>query len=126
MTPTPTSIPANTTIDYVVADYFSVYRYHSYPVVDSSSHVIGFINDDLVGTITPSEYDSHTAADLADRNTELFIDENEEVSKLLNKQGFLRFGCAAVVDANTKLVGLISITDVKRALRSAVTNRQPA
>jgi CBS domain-containing protein len=46
------------------------------------------------------------------------INEDEEITKLIMRQGFLRFGSAAVVDSDGKLVGMIGVEDIRQAIRS--------
>ena len=57
--------------------------------------------------------------DVADRDPELAVGEEEDVATLLSRPAFGRVGRAVVVDASGSPVGLLSITDIQRTLRAA-------
>ena len=58
-------------------------------------------------------------ADIAEHDPELIVTEDEDVARLLERPAFARFGRAVVVDGSGRPIGLVSITDVQRALRAA-------
>lgn len=58
-------------------------------------------------------------AGVVDRDPGLIVHGDEDVAGLLERPAFARVGRAVVVDAPGKPLGLISITDVQRALRAS-------
>jgi len=65
--------------------------------------------------------------DIADRDPQLTVAGDEDVARLLERPAFARHGRAVVVDLSGGPVGLVSITDVQRALRaSRLTGRTPS
>ena len=60
---------------------------------------------------------------VADMDPELLIHEEDDVAKLLGVGAFTRVGRAVVVDTARAPVGLLSITDVQRALRTSGLTR---
>jgi predicted transcriptional regulator len=59
-------------------------------------------------------------ADLADRNPDLFVGRDEDVAEVLGRPAFVRVGRAIVVGPSGEASGLLSITDVERAVRATV------
>lgn len=57
-------------------------------------------------------------ADLADRDPDLFVDQDEDVAEVLGRPAFMRVGRAIVVGPSGEPSGLLSITDVERAVRA--------
>ena len=58
-------------------------------------------------------------ADIVDGDRSLVVTGDVDVVELLERPAFARVGRAVVVDAHGMPVGLVSITDVKRAIRGA-------
>ena len=58
-----------------------------------------------------------TVEQIAEQDPELFIDEDEDASDLLDRAAFQRIG-RAVVTGEGAYVGIVSITDVQRSLRA--------
>ena len=57
--------------------------------------------------------------EIADRDPGLVIGEDVDVATLLERSAFTEVGRAVVIDEHGTPVGLVSITDVQRAIRSA-------
>lgn len=57
------------------------------------------------------------AGELADRDPALLVDEHEDLLRLLERPAFARVGRAVVIDVARRPVGLISQTDIQRAIR---------
>jgi Zn-dependent protease/predicted transcriptional regulator len=108
-------IPADLTIEEAVSA-FARYRYRSFPVLDGE-RVFGLLTIDRVEALAPEKRGTTLARDLAETDQELFVDEHDDVAELIQRSAFQRLGRAIVV-TNRGGVGILSITEVQRALRA--------
>ncbi len=113
------SIPARTTVAQAVTDYVLVHRFASYPVVDEQGRAQGLLSLAQIEALSPGERERRKVIDLAERDPDLLIDEQDDVAKLLGRAAFARVGRAVVVDQLGRPIGLLSITDVQRALQTS-------
>ncbi|MFI4984615.1 MAG: site-2 protease family protein [Solirubrobacterales bacterium] len=113
------SIPQRTTTAQAVADFFVPYRYTSFPVVDDHGIVIGVVGLEQIEALASEQRAARPVVEIAERDPGLIVGGEEDVSRVLERPVFARFGRAVVVDEGGRPVGLISITDVQRALRAS-------
>lgn len=113
------SIPLDVSLEQAGADYFLPYLYTAFPVVDSGGHFGGVIAVNRLDAVPRRERSSRLVSDIADRDPELAVGEDEDIATLLSRPAFGRVGRAVVVDAEGSPVGLLSITDIQRTLRAA-------
>lgn len=119
------SIPLDVSLERAGSDYFLPYRYTAFPVIDTLGHFGGVIAVSRLEQIPAYQRASRTVADVADRDPELAIGEEEDVAALLTRPAFGRVGRAVVVDASGSPVGLLSITDIERVMRAARLSHRP-
>jgi CBS domain-containing protein len=125
MTQPVVSIPAGLRLDLAVNEYFGRYPYTAFPVVDADGRAVGLITIDRLTAGGRSGISAEVApsaprvADIADADPALLVSEDTDVAALLERPAFSRTGRAVVAGADGRPVGLISITDVQRAIRSA-------
>ncbi len=112
------SIPDRTSVAQASTDYFLPYRYTSFPLVDGQGRAAGLVSVSQVEALARERF-THQIAEIADRDPELIVAADQDIAGLLERPAFTRFGRAVVVDAHSKPIGLISITDVQRALRAS-------
>ncbi len=112
------SIPADMTA-FEAEQYFARYRYTAFPVADGGGRVVGLLTIEQLERIPTSQRAAMPVSDLMDRDPGLLIDERDDVAQLLGRPAFARTGRAAVVDAQRRLLGIVSITDIQRAMRAA-------
>ncbi len=118
------SIPSKASPAQASADWFVPYRYSSFPVVDEQGRAIGLVSLAQIEAFARSGRARRDVSELAERDPELLIAGEEDIARLLERPAFNRFGRAVVVDPLGKPIGLVSITDVQRALRaSQLANR---
>jgi CBS domain-containing protein len=55
----------------------------------------------------------------AERDPALLVAEHEDVGQLLEQPAFARVGPAAVIDDEGRPVGVLSLTDIERAIRAS-------
>jgi Zn-dependent protease/predicted transcriptional regulator len=120
------TIPGDTAVTAAMRDYFVAYHYTSFPVVDELGRALGLLTLAQMQSPTATRGRVHSAEEMADRDSTLLVGEEEDVAQLLTRAAFARVGRAVVVDARGTPVGLVSVTDVERALRAAELTRQAA
>jgi Zn-dependent protease len=113
------SIPQRTSTAQAGTDYFLPYRYTSFPVVDEQGQAIGLVNVAQIEALAPQSRAAHRVGEIAIRDPTLILTGGEDVARLLERPAFARIGRAVVVDEPGRPVGLVSITDVQRALRAS-------
>jgi Zn-dependent protease/predicted transcriptional regulator len=113
------SIPERTSAAQASADYFLPYRYTSFPVVDEQGRATGLVSVTQIEKLTSEQRAARSVAEIADRDPALLVREEVDVARLLERPAFARVGRAVAVDESGRPVGLISITDVQRALRAS-------
>jgi Zn-dependent protease len=110
------AVPAGISVADAVEEYFVRYRYTAFPVLESGRPV-GLIDVEHVERVPPARRTSTTVGEVAVIDPELVVGEHQDVADLLEQPAFQRLG-RAVVRTERGEVGLISITDVNRALRA--------
>ena len=113
------SIPERASAERAGTDYFVPYRYTSFPVVDAQGRAVGLLSVTKVEALARPQLVARNVAELADRDPQLIVTADADVARLLERPAFARFGRAVVIDEHSRPVGLISITDVQRALRAS-------
>lgn len=120
------SIPAQTSVARAGTDYFLRYRYTSFPVVDALGRTVGLVSVTQLEALAARKRAGERVEDIAEHDPELIVTEDEDVARLLERPVFAKFGRAVVVNGSGSPIGLVSITDVERALRAArLTDRSP-
>ena len=110
------SIPAESTLDEA-QEYFTRHRYAAFPVTDRAGRALGMLSIGQLRRTPRSRWATTSAGELADRDSALLIDGQENVADLLERPAFARVGRAAVIDQEGRPVGVVSLTDVERTLR---------
>jgi Zn-dependent protease len=113
----PVVLPSDLTLDDAQR-YFGRHRYTSFPVTDTAGRAIGLLSIDQLEQTPPSRWATTLVESVSDRDPVLLVQEREDVAHLLEQPAFQRAGRAAVVDDAGRPVGVISITDIERALRA--------
>lgn len=110
------TIPGETSVDDAVERFFVGHRYSAFPVLDGDA-VVGLVDVGIVECVPSTQRRSTTAAEIALHDPDLVIDEHQDVAELLERPAFQRVGRAIVLTQGRE-VGILSITDVERALRA--------
>lgn len=111
-------LPSDISLQCAGDDYFFPYRYTAFPVVDMSGRFAGVLALGSLEQVPVGQRGMRKVGDLADHDAQLAVSEDEDVATLLTRPAFMRVGRAAVLDRSQVPVGLLSITDVERALRA--------
>jgi Zn-dependent protease len=113
------AIPAWLSVEDALGRYFARYRYTAFPVVDAAGHVIGLVMLQDAEGVPRAQRSRVRAEQIADRDRALTVGEDADVAALLERPAFARVGRATVTDSSGAPLGLVSITDVQRAVRAA-------
>jgi Zn-dependent protease len=117
MSPHPVSVPPELTLGRFVDEVVGARRYTTYPVVDDG-RVLGLLPFSCVAQTPRPEWDARTVADCMLGLDEVpVLGEDEDAIEALEKLQTSGLNRALVVDAD-RLVGLLSITDLVRALEA--------
>ena len=111
-------LPGDLTVEEAIRDYFVPLGYTAFPVADPAGRPLGLLSLATVHRVPAAERSRVSVADLADRNPDLFVERDEDVAEVLGRPAFVRVGRAIVVGPSGEARGLLSITDVERALRA--------
>jgi Zn-dependent protease/CBS domain-containing protein len=110
------TVPAEISVEQAVARYFVPHRYTGFPVLDDGRPV-GLIDIETVERLPAGRRATASVGEVALTDRELMIDEHQDLAELLERPAFQRVGRAIVVTDRGQ-VGIVSITDVNRALRA--------
>lgn len=110
------TVPAAASVEDAVEDFFVRHRFSAFPVLDGD-RLVGLIDFAAVERVPEDRRPSTTAGEVAFQDSELVVDEHQDVAELLERPAFQRVGRAVVLTASGE-VGILSITDVNRALRA--------
>ncbi len=113
------SIPAEVSVARAGTDFFLAHRYSAFPVVDARGRALGLVSIAQVEALSPAQRELRSVGEIAERDPSLLVGEADDVAGLLELPAFARVGRAVAVDPRGQPVGLLSITDVQRALRAA-------
>jgi Zn-dependent protease/predicted transcriptional regulator len=110
------TVPATTSVEDAVEDFFVKHRYSSFPVLDGD-RLVGLIDLAAIERVPADRRSSTTAEEAASQEPALVVDEHQDVAELLERPAFQRVGRAIVRTADGR-IGILSVTDVNRALRA--------
>ncbi|HEX6227860.1 MAG TPA: site-2 protease family protein [Solirubrobacterales bacterium] len=110
------TVPAEISIEQAVARFFVPHRYTGFPVMDDGRPV-GLIDIETVERLPADRRATVRVSEVAVTDRELIIDEHQDLAELLERPAFQRVG-RAIVLTDRGGVGIVSITDVNRALRA--------
>ncbi len=119
------SVPERASAAQASTEWFVPYRYTSFPVVDERGRAVGLVSVTQIEALRGPQRDARRVGEIADRDAGLLVAGTEDVSRLLERPAFARIGRAVVIDEFGRPVGLVSITDVQRALRASRLTGRP-
>jgi Zn-dependent protease len=115
----PVTLPAQTKLDRALDDFFLRYRWPWFPVVDATGRFLGLVSRQKVEEVPEelrpgSSVDQVTSFETANAYR---IGIDEPLEALLGSEGLQRIGALMAVDADGVLRGVVTIDQVRRALR---------
>jgi Zn-dependent protease len=125
MVPDPATVPPSLSLGRFMDDVVWSRRHTAYPVVEDG-RAVGLVPFRRVAEVPRSEWDERTVADcMLARDDVPVLDEDDEVVDALAELSERGVGRGLVLDGD-RLRGLLSITDVARALEVGRRRRSPA
>ena len=122
MTPSPVTAPASATVADLLGDITSRLRFTSLPVLDDRGAVVGLVTLRRLREVPPGRRAITTLAEVASPRRDLVIvNPDEPLGELLGRVSDGEDGRALVLDGD-RLVGIVSPTDIMRALAAAERN----
>jgi len=99
--------------------YFARHRLTAFPVTDGAGRAIGILRIDQLQQVAPWRRAETAVSAVMNRDPALAIRQGEDVGRLLDQPAFAEFGRAVVVDDGGRPLGVLSVTDIQRAIRAS-------
>jgi Zn-dependent protease len=115
----PVTIPAGATLLDAHEQFFTRYRWPWFAVVDPTRHFLGVVRGSRVDAEISAGRPALAVADVLDEDVHVRIDEAEPLESLLGSDGLGRLGAMVAVDQDGVLRGVVTLAEVRRALRVA-------
>lgn len=128
MTESPTTVSAAASVAALVDDWFIQRGCSAFPVVDECGEVTGLVTLRAVRSIGSDRWEGLTAGEVADpRDTLATGSPGEPLTELLPRMSASTGGAgrALVFDDDGRLVGIVSPSDVQRAIERAALRAAP-
>jgi Zn-dependent protease len=117
----PVAVPEDLPLDRAVDEYFMRYRWPWFPVVDGVGRFTGVVTAQAAEGVPEAVRPSRTVASVMARDESggLGVGLEQPLEALLGLDAFQRLGAVMAVDADGVLRGVVTIDQVRRALRPA-------
>jgi Zn-dependent protease len=119
----PVAIPEQLTVSHALDDYFLRYRWPWFPVVDAAHRFRGLLKRGAADAVPEPRRDLATVREVAetDAGGDYRVREDEPLESLLGNENLRRLGALMAVDAEGRLRGVITLDQVGRELRAALS-----
>jgi predicted transcriptional regulator len=118
----PVTIPADATLLDAQEQFFLRYRWPWFAVVDPARHFLGVVRQQRVDSEISAGRPALTVVDVLEEDMPVRIGEEAPLEALLGSEGLGRLGAMVAVDSDGVLRGVVTLAQVRNALRPA----QPA
>jgi Zn-dependent protease len=118
----PIALPDDLTLDRAEDEYFLRYRWPWFPVVDARGRLVGVLSHEAVTGLPEAVRPSRTVASVMARtepDSSLRVRVEEPLETLLGREALARLGALMAVDAEGRLRGIVTVDQLRRALRPA-------
>jgi Zn-dependent protease len=115
----PVTIPAGATLLDAHEQFFLRYRWPWFAVVDPARHFLGVVRASRVDAEISAGRPALAVGDVLDEDIHVRIGEAEPLESLLGSDGLGRLGAMVAVDQDGVLRGVVTLAEVRRALRVA-------
>jgi Zn-dependent protease len=118
----PVAIPAATPITQALEDFYLRYRWSWFPVVDEGGRFLGIARQERVQAAIGGGEGWLTVGAMVEpeESASWRVNEDRPLTELLSMESLGRLGALMAVDGEGVLRGVITIEQVRRALRSAL------
>jgi Zn-dependent protease len=116
----PVTIPAELTLIDAQEQFFLRYRWPWFAVVDQARHFLGVVRQERIEAEIGAGRPALAVAEALEQDVvQIRIDEREPLEALLRSEGMGRLGAMVAVDGDGVLRGVVTLAQVRRALRPA-------
>jgi Zn-dependent protease len=115
----PVTIPAALTLLDAQEQFFLRYRWPWFAVVDPARHFLGVVRGTRIEAEISAGRPALPVVDVLEEDMPVRIDEAEPLESLLGAEGLGRLGAMVAVDEDGVLQGVVTLAQVRRALRVA-------
>jgi Zn-dependent protease len=117
----PVSIPDDATIERALDEFFLRYRWPWFPVTDGSARFRGLIVRESADAVPETERRTQRVRDVfqPDASGTLQVSAETPLEALLGNDALRRMGGLAAVDNDGRLLGIVTVEQLGRALREA-------
>jgi Zn-dependent protease len=122
----PVAIPGDMTIDQALHEYFLRYRYPWFPVVDRNGRFVGIVDRERAERIPDDRQKVFTVREIIRGGEDsMRVRSDEALESLLGSEPLLKTGALMAVDADGRLLGVITWDQVRRAVQQGVAGVAP-
>jgi Zn-dependent protease len=113
----PVTIPGGLTLLDAQEQFFLRYRWPWFAVVDPARHFLGVVRGTRIDAEIYAGRPALPVAEVLEQDMPVRIDEAEPLESLLSADGLRRLGAMVAVDEDGILQGVVTLAQVRRALR---------
>jgi Zn-dependent protease len=116
----PVAVPEELPLDQAFNEYFLRYRWPWFPVTDPAGHLVGLVSRDSVESVPEAARAGRNVASAMARDSDgsaFRVGLEEPLEALLSLEGLQRLGAIMAVDREGVLRGVVTLDQVRRALR---------
>jgi len=117
----PVTIPAELTLLDAQEEFFLRYLWPWFAVIDPARHFLGVVRQQRVEEEIAAGRPALPVVDVLEENLPVRIDEHQPLESLLGAEGLGRLGAMVAVDADGVLQGVVTLAQVRQALRPATS-----
>jgi Zn-dependent protease/CBS domain-containing protein len=119
----PVAIPDDLSVERALDEYFLRYRWPWFPVVDAGQRFLGLLQRGAADAVPEGRRSYARVSELMSPEppAEAHVGIHEPLESLLGNEALRRFGALAAVDDEGRLSGVITLDQVGRALRTALS-----
>jgi Zn-dependent protease len=119
MDPEPVTIPAATGLLDAQEQFFLRYRWPWFAVVDPAQHFLGVVRSERVDTEIAAGRPALSVSDVLEENLPIRIAEDQPLESVLRSEGLGHLGAMVAVDGDGVLRGVVTVAQIRQALRPA-------
>jgi Zn-dependent protease len=116
----PVAVPQELSLDRTLDEYFLRYRWPWFPVVDAGGRLTGLVSRESVDSVPEPVRPGRPVASVMARDaagSAFRVQPEEPLESLLGLEGLQRLGAIMAVDRDGVLKGIVTVDQVRRALR---------
>ncbi|HUN79725.1 MAG TPA: site-2 protease family protein [Solirubrobacteraceae bacterium] len=115
----PVTIPATTGLLDAQEQFFLRYRWPWFAVVDPARHFLGVVRSQRVDEEIAAGRPALEVSDVLEEDLPVRIDADQSLESVLRSEGLGRLGAMVAVDGDGVLRGVITVAQIRQALRPA-------